>query len=192
MSLSLNVLNHLGLNLYSNVPAVLSEAVANAWDADAEHVDVDILPDKGRIEIVDDGHGMDEHDVNNRYLRVGYRRRQDEDRPNRTPKHDRPVMGRKGIGKLSLFSHSGRSMNPSRREIMCAVDRLRRDWTPGDRAPAAGPNGEPVSVVLSKEHAKELRELKRSPDAEMSDELAAAEYSLSFRKISEYGWNNHV
>jgi len=104
MSLSLNVLNHLGLNLYSNVPAVLSEAVANAWDADAEHVDVDILPDEGRIEIVDDGHGMDEHDVNNRYLRVGYRRRQDEDRSNRTPKHDRPVMGRKGIGKLSLFS----------------------------------------------------------------------------------------
>jgi hypothetical protein len=104
MSLSLNVLNHLGLNLYSNVPAVLSEAVANAWDADAEHVDVDILPDEGRIEIVDDGHGMDEHDVNNRYLRVGYRRRQDEDRPNRTPKHGRPVMGRKGIGKLSLFS----------------------------------------------------------------------------------------
>jgi hypothetical protein len=104
MSLSLNVLNHLGLNLYSNVPAVLSEAVANAWDADAEHVDVDILPDEDRIEIIDDGHGMDENDVNNRYLRVGYRRRQDEDRSNRTPKHDRPVMGRKGIGKLSLFS----------------------------------------------------------------------------------------
>lgn len=104
MSLSLNVLNHLGLNLYSNVPAVLSETVANAWDADAEHVNVDILPDEDRIEIIDDGHGMDEHDVNNRYLRVGYRRRQDEDRPNRTPKHGRPVMGRKGIGKLSLFS----------------------------------------------------------------------------------------
>ncbi|GAB6863193.1 ATP-binding protein [Haloplanus litoreus] len=104
MSLSLNVLNHLGLNLYSNVPAVLSEAVANAWDADAEHVDVSIEPEEERIEIVDDGHGMDLYDVNNRYLRVGYRRREDEERPNTTPKHDRPVMGRKGIGKLSLFS----------------------------------------------------------------------------------------
>jgi len=104
MSLSLNVLNHLGLNLYSNVPAVLSEAVANAWDADAEHVDVRINPEDERIEIVDDGHGMDGEDVNNRYLRVGYRRREDEDRPNQTPKHNRPVMGRKGIGKLSLFS----------------------------------------------------------------------------------------
>ena len=38
MSLSLNVLNHLGINLYSNVPAVLSEIVANSWDADAENV----------------------------------------------------------------------------------------------------------------------------------------------------------
>jgi hypothetical protein len=104
MSLSLNVLNHLGLNLYSNVPAVLSEAVANAWDADAEHVNVDILPEEERIEIVDDGHGMDQYDVNNRYLRVGYQRRQDEDRSNRTPEYNRPVMGRKGIGKLSLFS----------------------------------------------------------------------------------------
>ena len=104
MSLSLNVLNHLGLNLYSNVPAVLSEAVANAWDADAEHVNVLIDPEEEYIEIVDDGHGMDLYDVNNRYLRVGYRRREDKERPNRTPKHNRPVMGRKGIGKLSLFS----------------------------------------------------------------------------------------
>lgn len=31
MSLSLNVLNHLGINLYSNIPAVLSEIVANSW-----------------------------------------------------------------------------------------------------------------------------------------------------------------
>ena len=36
MSLSLNVLNHLGINLYSNIPAVLSEIVANSWDADAK------------------------------------------------------------------------------------------------------------------------------------------------------------
>lgn len=104
LSLSLNVLNHLGLNLYSNVPAVLSEAVANAWDADAERVEVNIDRDEDRIEIVDDGHGMDTYDVNHRYLHVGYRRREDEERANRTPKHGRPVMGRKGIGKLSLFS----------------------------------------------------------------------------------------
>ncbi|USZ73227.1 BbrUII/HgiDII family restriction enzyme [Natronosalvus halobius] len=102
MSLSLNVLNHLGLNLYSNVPAVLSETVANAWDADAELVDVNIYPNEEVIIITDDGEGMTRQDVNNRYLHVGYKRR--EDRGDTSEKYNRPVMGRKGIGKLSLFS----------------------------------------------------------------------------------------
>lgn len=104
ITLSLNVLNHLGLNLYSNVPNVLAETVANSWDADAERVDVDLYPEEGKITIRDDGHGMTEDDVNNRYLHVGYRRREDENRPSVTPKHGRPVIGRKGIGKLSLFA----------------------------------------------------------------------------------------
>ena len=42
MSISLNVLEHLGVNLYSNIPAVLSEVVANSWDADATNVDIEI------------------------------------------------------------------------------------------------------------------------------------------------------
>lgn len=100
MRMSLNVLNHLGLNLYSNVPAVLSEVVANSWDADATSVEIVIEGDK--IIITDDGHGMSEADINDKYLNVGYERRKNEQV--RTPKHNRPVMGRKGIGKLSLFS----------------------------------------------------------------------------------------
>lgn len=102
MSVSLNVINHLGLNLYSNTPAVLSEVVANAWDADATLVSVTIDKTAGTIIVQDDGCGMDLKDVNARYLTVGYRRR-DKASP-RTPKYNREVMGRKGIGKLSLFS----------------------------------------------------------------------------------------
>ncbi len=103
MTLSLNVLKHLGLGLYSNVPAVLSEVVANAWDADAEHVTIEIDAQGDMITIQDDGHGMSVNDTNERYLSVGYERR---NQPNgaRTPRFDRPAMGRKGIGKLSLFS----------------------------------------------------------------------------------------
>ena len=71
MTLSPSVLNHLGIGLYSNVPAVLSEVVANAWDADAEHVSIDIDPNDGRIIIQDDGHGMSVDDANQRYLCVG-------------------------------------------------------------------------------------------------------------------------
>lgn len=103
MTLSLNVLEHLGLNLYSNIPAVLSEVVANSWDADAENVAIKIDKDDGKIVIVDDGHGMTLEDINGKYLTVGYRRRAHPDEAI-TPKHKRKVMGRKGIGKLSLFS----------------------------------------------------------------------------------------
>nr|VFK12159.1 MAG: Histidine kinase-, DNA gyrase B-, and HSP90-like ATPase [Candidatus Kentron sp. LPFa] len=104
MTLSLNVLNHLGLNLYSNVPSVLSEVVANAWDADAENVWITIDSTTGneRIVIRDDGHGMTSREINERYLLVGYERRKD--KPGPTEKFRRYPMGRKGIGKLSLFS----------------------------------------------------------------------------------------
>ena len=103
MTLDMNVLNHLGINLYSNVPAVLAEAVANAWDADAETVVITVDPDADRITIEDNGIGMSFEDLNSRYLKVGYKRRI---QPNGavTPRFGREVMGRKGIGKLSLFS----------------------------------------------------------------------------------------
>lgn len=100
MTLSLNVLNHLGIGLYSNIPAVLSELVANAWDADARNVDIALDIEAGRIEVRDDGHGMNVDDINGRFLKVGYQRRK---QATETPR-GRPVMGRKGIGKLATFS----------------------------------------------------------------------------------------
>ncbi len=105
LNIDLNVLNHLGLNLYSNVPAVLSELIANAWDADATKVTVCIKtePDNQKIIVQDDGCGMDSKDLQQKYLTVGYQRRTDSS-GDRTPAKQRPVMGRKGIGKLSVFS----------------------------------------------------------------------------------------
>lgn len=46
---------------------------------------------------------MSIEDMNTKYLRVGYRRR-DEDRETGRTTAGRPVMSRKGLGKLSLFS----------------------------------------------------------------------------------------
>lgn len=111
MTLDLNVLNHLGLNLYSNVAAVLSEAVANAWDADASSVDIELGGTKKVITITDDGNGMSLADANERFLNVGYDRRKVSAKTDggRTP------MGRKGIGKLSLFSVAARVTVVSRK-----------------------------------------------------------------------------
>lgn len=102
MSIDFNVLNHLGINLYSNIPAVLSEAVANSYDADATEVKIDIKSDCVVIE--DDGTGMTEADINEKYLLVGYQKRSKENPLGVTPVYKRRYMGRKGIGKLSLMS----------------------------------------------------------------------------------------
>ena len=104
MTVDLNVLDHLGINLYSNIAAVLTEAVANAWDADAENVEIRIDPNAEWIEIVDDGVGMTINDMNEKYLRVGYRRREEDTEHGKLTAKGRQVMGRKGLGKLSLFS----------------------------------------------------------------------------------------
>ncbi|WP_420464649.1 ATP-binding protein [Panacagrimonas sp.] len=104
MTVDLNVLEHLGINLYSNIAAVLTEAVANAWDADASSVQIRVDSKNEWIEIEDDGIGMSVDDLNGKYLRVGYRRRDEDAEHGRKTAKGRPVMGRKGLGKLSLFS----------------------------------------------------------------------------------------
>lgn len=100
MKISLNVIEHLGINLYSNLPAVLSEIVANSWDADATEVRMNI-EGTNKIEIIDNGIGMNEKDINDKFLLVGYKKRDDGFAETSS---GRKVMGRKGIGKLSLFS----------------------------------------------------------------------------------------
>jgi HSP90 family molecular chaperone len=101
MTISLNALEHLGINLYSNIPAVLSEIVANAWDADAKNVTITIDKAAESITIEDDGTGMDRDGVIDRFLAVGFKRR--DEMGEKTPGGRKP-MGRKGIGKLSIFS----------------------------------------------------------------------------------------
>lgn len=100
MTISLDVLRHLGIGLYSNIPAVLSELVANAWDADATEVEIILDHDTPYIEIRDNGHGMSVSDINKKFLTVGYLRRT----AHATTPDGRKAMGRKGIGKLAAFS----------------------------------------------------------------------------------------
>ncbi len=115
MRISRLTIDKLGIQMYDRVSAVLAELIANAYDADAEHVKITLpfgtylaLKKEGQIEdqgfeivIEDDGSGMTLEEVNAYYLNVGYNRRVG--RRDRTPKHDRRVMGRKGIGKLAPF-----------------------------------------------------------------------------------------
>ncbi|MCI0490653.1 MAG: ATP-binding protein [Blastocatellia bacterium] len=103
LTIDLQVLKHLGIGLYSNVPAVVSEMVANAYDADATKVEITIKDEE--IVIEDDGSRMNVDDANKKFLTVGYDKRNLEEPV--TPKYRRKPMGRKGIGKLSAFAIAG-------------------------------------------------------------------------------------
>ena len=96
---SLSVLNHLGRGLYRSFATVVAEAISNSWDADAESVHVEIKKDS--LVIWDNGVGMDIDDLQDKFLKIGYRRR-DETQTSKVKK--RPVLGRKGIGKLAYLS----------------------------------------------------------------------------------------
>ncbi len=111
-------IDKLGVRLYDRVSAVVAELVANGHDADAENVWVE-LPlstvlaskdddgepeDKGyEIIVRDDGHGMTPKEARDFYLKVGQDRRRTPGQGDRSRKKLRPVMGRKGIGKLAPF-----------------------------------------------------------------------------------------
>jgi len=104
MKVDLAVLQSLGINLYSNAAAVLSEVVANAWDADANSISIQWDQAADLIVIQDDGSGMTLEDINGRYLKVGYQKRGPGNEGTHSTRFQRPFMGRKGIGKLSVFS----------------------------------------------------------------------------------------
>ncbi len=102
MRVDLAVIESLGINLYSNAAAVLSELVANAYDADANSVSINWNVDDDEVVVIDDGVGMTLNEINGRFLTVGYKKREVEG--GTSDKFERPFMGRKGIGKLSVFS----------------------------------------------------------------------------------------
>lgn len=103
-SVSLAVIESLGVNLYSNAASVLSELVANAWDADANNVLItwETADEFRQVSILDDGCGMNTEEINQRFLQVAYQKR--DDLGDISPRYQRRFMGRKGIGKLSVFS----------------------------------------------------------------------------------------
>lgn len=102
MTVDLSVIESLGINLYSNAAAVLSELVANAYDADATAVEISWKQKGQQVVVSDDGAGMTPTEINSRFLKVGYKKRLKEG--TKSKRFHRPFMGRKGIGKLSVFS----------------------------------------------------------------------------------------
>ena len=101
--ISPRILDHLGVAAYTSLKKCLAELCSNCYDADADNVWI-TLPEKydtdAKIIIKDDGIGMSPDDVGERYLYIGYNRRENGET---TDIKHRSIIGNKGIGKLAGF-----------------------------------------------------------------------------------------
>ena len=96
------VLDNLGISLYQKPVDVISELVANAWDADANFINIFIDVNSQSITASDDGVGMSYDECQGKYLQLG-RDRRAELSSDVTEVKKRKVLGRKGIGKFAGF-----------------------------------------------------------------------------------------
>ena len=108
MEFDVGTIKHLGLQMYSTLPPIIGELVANAWDANATKVEITIPEGQineqtSEIIIKDNGFGMSDQDIRSKYLIIGRDRREEEQSEETPPPYKRKIMGRKGIGKFSAF-----------------------------------------------------------------------------------------
>ncbi len=113
LKFDIGILELLGDQLYTQLPAVISEYISNSYDADASEVIITIdIYDNGinkiDITIEDDGIGIADNiddkilGINERYLKIGRKRRK-QDRITKSKLYGRKIQGKKGIGKLAGF-----------------------------------------------------------------------------------------
>ncbi|HEV2398736.1 MAG TPA: ATP-binding protein [Candidatus Sulfotelmatobacter sp.] len=91
------LLAELGERLVGKPHIALAELVKNSYDADATEVVIKFRED--RIEVTDNGHGMDFDSFKDFWMRIGTTHKQN-DRVSRRLK--RPLTGSKGVGRLAV------------------------------------------------------------------------------------------
>lgn len=103
MTFDPRTIEDLGVKMYSVLPNAIAELIANAYDAEARTVDIMLKDDgnKKSISVIDDGVGMTFEEINNKFLRIGRKRRKEDN--GKSPNGLRKVTGRKGLGKLAFF-----------------------------------------------------------------------------------------
>jgi signal transduction histidine kinase len=101
------LLLQLGDKLIRNENIALLELIKNSYDADARKVIVKLenieAPEKGIIDVIDDGEGMNMDIIENVWLEPGSDYKEEIFRKNiRTPKFKRLPIGEKGIGRFGV------------------------------------------------------------------------------------------
>lgn len=120
------ILDALGISAYNSIRKCLSELVANAYDADAKNVWVnlpDVIDENALIVIEDEGIGMSGEEIKTRFLHIGRNRRAEGEKT----ESGRLIIGSKGIGKLAGFGISSRIRLTSWKEGQQSAITLNRE-----------------------------------------------------------------
>ena len=96
-TIDVELLRELGERLVGKPHIVLAELVKNSYDADATQVTIKFTPNEGRIEIIDDGHGMSVDEFKNFWMRIGTTHKKE-----KQSKKGRLMTGSKGVGRLAV------------------------------------------------------------------------------------------
>ncbi|MYB92467.1 hypothetical protein F4054_21740 [Candidatus Poribacteria bacterium] len=92
------LLRELGERLVGKPHIALAELVKNSYDADATQVTINFTPNKDKIEISDDGHGMNLDEFKKFWMRIGTTHK----REKRSKNLGRLMTGSKGVGRLAV------------------------------------------------------------------------------------------
>jgi signal transduction histidine kinase len=94
-------LDMLGHQQVASIPTAVSELFKNAHDAYAKHAEVDYIRSHSLFVLRDEGIGMTEEEFQGRWLVLGTDNKLEPDSPP-DGRESRPIMGEKGIGRLSI------------------------------------------------------------------------------------------
>ncbi|WP_294614052.1 ATP-binding protein, partial [uncultured Roseovarius sp.] len=103
------IIRTIGDQLISGPEAAVIELVKNAYDADANFVEIKFTPPlvagRGRISITDDGHGMSLDDIRLKWMEPATASKV---KDRQSPSKRRKMMGSKGIGRFAAAKLGGK------------------------------------------------------------------------------------
>ncbi|QKK17407.1 sensor histidine kinase [Rhizobium indicum] len=121
----------IGRDLVTNEFVAIFELVKNSFDAKAKKVDIEFDPGERTITIVDDGIGMSQKDIRDKWLFVAYSEKAlvDPDTYRDKIKPAGQFAGSKGIGRFACDTLGQQLKLYSRVEGSKSISRLEIDWT---------------------------------------------------------------
>ena len=124
------LLSELGERLVGKPHIALGELVKNSYDADATKVTIRFGTD--RIEVIDNGNGMDFDEFESFWMRVGSQHKQQQ-RYSRN--FERPMTGSKGVGRLAVqFLAKEIGMRTVSERDLNSETQVYVDWTKAQKA----------------------------------------------------------